>query len=285
MTLRLALDVGSIREHEFDRAQVSVGRGPLNDLVLNVEGMPKTLGMFVRQDTHYDWVCETNASTIQLHRNGKIQFKNHNAASRWTLAQGDVLKVDGTGASIEVISCDPQAMEPIIHHFELEHRDVAISAPHARAVAAHPHPGALLRALTQNVLSASTPIETFITSFDGHEVPHRATWAMCPTGHENGIAVGSVEKAVDPLTRLDRHTVDCLSKLEAGHALRVHHKDVFSVYVPLGTPLRAYATFDYPPDLHDSAVLRQIAYSARELEPLAKLCFDLCDQQQPRERA
>jgi len=281
MTLKLQVQSATMREHEIDRALISVGRGPLHDLVLNVEGIPKTLGTFVRQDTHYEWVSDPGPTVVQLFRDGRLQYKSQNAKTRWTLQNGDEIKVLGAEVTIRVLACDPTAGEPKVHRLNLARDEhPAIHAEVAQTLAEHPQPGTLLRIIAGLAVerTKARPLRVFITSFDGDDLPHRETWAICPTQFEGVMAVGIVEQAVDPATRLARHAGPILEALRSSSdALLVDHDNLRSVFVPMGSPARAYATFDFGPDVHDSALLHQVALAAHEVAPLAKLCFDLLD--------
>ncbi len=280
MTLKLQIQSSTLREHEIDRAIISVGRGPLHDLVINVEGVPKTLGTFLRQDTHYEWISEPNPTVIQLFRNGRLQYKSQNAKTRWSLQKGDELKVLGAEVVLLIIACDPTAGEPVVHQFKMV-RDVhpPVHAEVAQALADNPHPATLLRIIAGLAVerTSAKPARVFITLFDGIEVPHRETWAMCPTGYEGIMAIGIVEQSVDPATRLAGHAAPILNGLKNADAVLVEHDELRSVFVPLGTPAQAYVTFDFNIEDHDSTILTQVALAAHEITPLAKLCFDLLD--------
>lgn len=281
MTLKLQVQSATMREHEIDRALISVGRGPLHDLVINVEGVPKTLGTFVRQDTHYEWVSEPGPTVVQLFREGRLHYKSQNAKTRWTLQKGDEIRVHGVEVTMRVLACDPVTGEPQVQKLNLACDDhPAIHAEVAQTLAEHPHPGTLLRIIAGLAVerTQARPLRVFITSLDGTELLHRETWAMCPSQFEGVMAVGIVQEAVDPVTRLSGHAGPILEALGGStDALLVDHDNLRTVFVPLGKPVRAYATFDFPPDVHDSALLHQVARAAHEVAPLAKLCFDLMD--------
>lgn len=280
MTLRLAVDFGELVEHEFDRHAVTVGRGPLSDIVLKPEAIPRTLGTFVREPQCYEWVSESTPVTVQLLRNNKIQYKSQNARTRWVLEPGDQIKIAGVDGTLTVLSCAPTVTEPALRTFSMA-RDLrpAIPADLAHAVAQHPHPGTLLRGLAGAVLCNTTthPLRICLTLTQNAAAPHRESWAITPTGVEGTMAVGIVEQAADPLSRLDGHAPQVLQALDKADAVLADHAGHRLLFVPLGHPLRGFAAFEYPAEVHDAATLHGVALAAHEVEPLARLCFDLLD--------
>lgn len=280
MTLRLAIDIGGVSEHEFDRHTVTVGRGPLSDLVLKPDAIPRTLGMFVREPTHYEWISEATPVTVLLVRENKTQFKSQNARTRWVLEAGDQLKIAGLDGTITVLHCTPEATEPTMRIFSMA-REIhpAIPGDLAHAIAHHPHPGTLLRGLAGAVLTrtSTSPSRVCLTLTQHTASPHRESWAMAPTGVDGTMAVGIVEQAADPLSRLNGHAPQVLASLDKADAVLVDHAGHRILFVPLSQPLRGFAAFEYPIEIHDAATLHAVALAAHEVEPLARLCFDLLD--------
>lgn len=280
MTLKLSVDFGELKEHEFDRVRISVGRSPLSDVVIAADTVPRTLGHILRQDAHFEWVGEATAACIQLFRDGKLQNKSQNAASRWVLQAGDELRIGGLGGQIRIVACDAHTTAPSIHLLSLARHDYpALEASVARAVATHPHPGTLLRAIAgvTHARTGALPRRVALTTLEMAGALHRDTWAMVPESAEGGLAVGMVEQAGDPLMRLEGHAQKVLDALHRVDAVLVDHHSVRTIYVPLGTPLRAYAAFDWDTATHDAATLHEVALAAHELDAVATLCFTVVE--------
>ncbi len=96
MTVKLKLKHGdSYREFEFDRREVTIGRGPSNDLVIDDVRLSRLHGRFVCHDGQAKFVFVGGCRTHHRRSETTLNSARDDDQAEWFLEPGDVLEIDG----------------------------------------------------------------------------------------------------------------------------------------------------------------------------------------------
>ncbi len=92
-----------VREFHFDRDSVTVGRGPMNDVIVDDDGVGRRQGELRLDDGVLSWKGAPCGSPTALVRQGSpVEESEGDDACSWTLAAGDVLRLGEPDRAIAI---------------------------------------------------------------------------------------------------------------------------------------------------------------------------------------
>ena len=222
MTLRLrVLCDGTMTEYVFDRARVTLGKAPSNDLVIHSGAVPSHQGALVLEDGSARLRFESFGSGqgAVLIRDGELvaEFEGY-TESAWPVQPGDFLLLDGSGARVEIVSVEPPAASPPWRCLTIpEDQAPSALAAHALleatlAAATSPHSvEPLLRAWTRcldalllphRVAGPQPRVTRAVFSSRRPEEPFDEAWAFHAASEQPGADSEVFDVTHDPLARL-----------------------------------------------------------------------------------
>lgn len=259
-----------VREFEFDRERVTIGRGPLNDVVVDDELVGRRQGeLSISPHGDLTWRGAACGIPTSLLRGGKaLNRADGDESCAWELHPGDVVHLgeEGVGVAIEILeTAAPAETPPAFVPFSdiaPDAAQAAILADTARALAGRHGPEPLLRAFER--LSESVGIRVHQPSLvllSGLDEFHNDTYVAASDG---GCCPGP-----DPLLPLGAAGSQIAAHWENERAAAIVDR---MVLIPFGrSDVEAVLAHTGAPA---PASLRGLAAIGRWLEPYVQMFVD-----------
>lgn len=269
MTVRFRVTRGDeVREFEFDRQTVTLGRGPLNDVVLDCGDVARRHGTLSSAPSgSLTWTCSACGCPSTWRRDGAILDRTDgDAETRWPLESGDVVRLgdDQTpGVTIEIINSRCAEVEPIAIPFGTSPVDgdaAAILNDVAWGLAREPDPGVVLDGFRRLLESVNvSPGESTLVAFSRAEDFRNDAWVLDRTG--------GFSPAPDPIIAMGGAGQTAITRWRSDRAVALLD-DV--ILIPFGTN-SVDAVLVNRRTKPAPSVLRAVADVARWLEPYVEM--------------
>jgi hypothetical protein len=269
MTVRFRVSRGDdVREFEFDRQAVTIGRGPLNDVVLDCTCVARRHGTLSSDPTgRLTWICPASGCPTTLERaGGTVARTEGEGETRWELHCGDVVRLgdDDVSAIVEIIDCQPATTEPIVIPFGTASIDTGAAAvlnDVAWGLAREPDPGVVLHGFERLLHAVNVPTgSSTLVAFSGADDFRNHAWVLEPGG---GYCPGP-----DPIIAMGTAGQTAVSRWRADRSIVVLDEVIL---IPFGTNSVDAVIVNRRPESVPPGVLSAIADVARWLEPYVEM--------------
>ena len=259
MTIRLkiTLTTGSTHHYEFERAKISVGRGPLNTITIDDESIPRHIGDFVHLESGaVEFQChEADGSVAHLREEVRTASDD---VDKWELVPGDQIVTGNVIIDVEGLEV---ANDESVHWLDLPEFEPEPRVYQALVDSAEkPGVGAVLRSIDKALKD------------NGH-APDQLTLVMARgKGQFARDAFRLVDhqavRCSDPLRALGESGLGFASKAQEGRYALANKSDGAVLFVPIHEQGELIAAVRASFSASDSKALLDAARVTAQLKPI-----------------